>query len=467
MSTKLRALLIALIVVAVGGALYGGYRSGFGVAHATAGESALPRFALPQLFDPGITDQRLVELAFREVERAYYKPVKAQTLMGGERAGILALLKHERVSGAVLPAIAAGPDTVSDLHAIGRELSYAQAHYGTRLGTRGDARITHAALRGLMDSLGDPYTVYLSPREIRSLNESLRGGDFGGIGVYIYQLKGGEIVLQPIAGSPASKAGIKPGAVIVRVDATPVSGLSLNRVERLIRGPKGSVVTITTHPYRATKLRAYRIVREIIHVPTVHAKMEDGFEYVRLSDFGTTSAAEVRRALLEGKARGAKGYILDLRDNGGGLLDAAVQISSLFIPHGTIVSTINRLGEKDEQEALGDAIPGLSPLVVLVNGYTASSSEITSGAIQDYKIGTLIGTRTFGKGVVQSIYPMPNSSALKITTARYVTPLGRDIEHVGIEPDIVVKQNPDPALIGTRYDKQLAAAVARLRRIAR
>ncbi|MHB8306217.1 MAG: S41 family peptidase, partial [Vulcanimicrobiaceae bacterium] len=213
--------------------------------------------------------------------------------------------------------------------------------------------------------------------------------------------------------------------------------------------------------------RAYRIVRDIIHVPTVHAKMDDGFEYVRLSDFGTTSAAEVRRALLEGKARGAKGYILDLRDNGGGLLDAAVQISSLFIPHGTIVSTINRFGEKDEQEALGDAIPGLSPLVVLVNGYTASSSEITSGAIQDYKIGTLIGTRTFGKGVVQSIYPMPNSSALKITTARYVTPLGRDIEHVGIEPDIVVKQNPDPALIGTRYDKQLAAAVARLRRIAR
>ena len=191
--------------------------------------------------------------------------------------------------------------------------------------------------------------------------------------------------------------------------------------------------------------------------------MENGFEYVRLSDFGKTSADEVRQAILDGQAHGAKGYILDLRDNGGGLLEAAVRISSLFVGQGTIVSTIRRDGQRSSEEALGTAIGGLAPLVILVNKYTASASEITAGALQDYHLATLIGTRTFGKGVVQSIYPMPDRGALKITTAKYVTPLGRDIQHRGIEPDVVVNQSPDPALIDTPADRQLAAAKARLR----
>ncbi len=204
-------------------------------------------------------------------------------------------------------------------------------------------------------------------------------------------------------------------------------------------------------------------MREIIHVPTVRAKIEDGIDYVRLSDFGTTSGDEVRAALLDGHAKGAKAYILDLRDNGGGLLDAAVSISSLFIPQGTIVSTIRRDGQRTSEEALGDAIGGLHPLVILVNKYTASASEITAGALQDYHLATLIGTRTFGKGVVQSIFPLPDQGALKITTARYLTPAGRDIQHHGIQPDVVVEQDPNPSLMDTPADKQLAAAKARLR----
>ena len=231
----------------------------------------------------------------------------------------------------------------------------------------------------------------------------------------------------------------------------------------MIRGEAGSTVRLTTHPYNGPgRERSYTVVREIIHVPSVRAKMEDGYDYIRLADFGVTSGDEVRRALLAGEAKGAKGYILDLRDNGGGLLDAAVQISSLFVPSGTIVSTIKRDGSRTSDSALGTAIPGLQPLVILVNKYTASASEITSGALQDYHLATLIGTRTFGKGVVQSIYPLPDRGALKITTARYVTPLGRDIQHRGIDPDIVVKQDPDPALIDTPNDKQLSAAKARL-----
>jgi carboxyl-terminal processing protease len=232
----------------------------------------------------------------------------------------------------------------------------------------------------------------------------------------------------------------------------------------MIRGEAGTVVRLRAHPYDAlAQERSYAIVREIIHVPTVRAKIEDGIDDIRLSDFGTTSADEVRKALIDGRDHGARGYILDLRDNGGGLLDAAVEISSLFIPQGTIVSTIRRNGEPTREEALGDAIEGLHPLIVLVNKYTASASEITAGALQDYRLATLVGTRTFGKGVVQSIYPLPDEGALKITTARYLTPAGRDIQHHGIEPDVVVDQDPNPALIGTSADKQLAVAKARLR----
>jgi len=225
---------------------------------------------------------------------------------------------------------------------------------------------------------------------------------------------------------------------------------------------------LRAHPFETPSAeRTYAIVREIIHVPTVRAKMEGNIDYIRLSDFGLTSGDEMRKALLDGKAKGARAYILDFRDNGGGYLDAAVAISSLFIPHGPIVSTIRRDGGRSTEEALGDAIGGLQPLVILVNKYTASASEITAGALEDYHLATLVGTRTFGKGVVQSIYRLPDQGALKITTARYLTPAGRDIQHHGIEPNILVNQDPNPTLVDTPADKQLAAAKARLRQLLR
>jgi carboxyl-terminal processing protease len=170
----------------------------------------------------------------------------------------------------------------------------------------------------------------------------------------------------------------------------------------------------------------------------------------------------VRSAWLDAKKRGVKGYILDLRNNGGGLLDAAVDISSLVIHQGTIVSTVDRAGHQDIRSAEGDAIDPL-PLVLLVNKYTASASEITAGALQDDHLATLIGTKTFGKGVVQSLYNLPGGDALKITTARYLTPKGRDIQHKGIVPDVVLDQQVDAPIIDTPADKQLAAAKALLR----
>lgn len=406
------------------------------------------------------SQSQLVNYALHKLESSYYKPIDAQAPVKGEEAALTAYLKGKSVKNVTLPQVTLSGDD-GDGAKLVDVLSYAENHYGSRLGSSA-SDLTDVALRGIMNSVNDPYTVYLAPREIRGLQETLDGGNFGGIGVYIYQLKDGAVVIQPIAGMPAAKAGIKPGEVVDTVNGKSTRGQTLDRVEQMIRGKKGTQVTLDTHVYQKKQEHHYAIWRDIIHVPSVLAKMEDGYMYIRLTDFGQTSAQEVKTALLDGKAHGAKGYILDLRDNGGGLVQAAVQISSYFIPHGTIVATIDRAGDRDEQDALGTAIDGLQPLVILVNRYTASASEITSGALQDYHLATLIGEKTFGKGVVQSIYPLPDLGALKITTSRYVTPNGRDIQHKGIMPDILVRQSIDPALIDTPNDKQLAAAKAQL-----
>ena len=467
MTLRIRALLGALIVVvaAVAAAAVLRYQSGAastpaGIDVATTGDVSGILSAMDS------NGPQMAALALRKLEDTYYKPVDPQRLVSGEGSALRGYLKAKKVQNAALPSASASGDVARDADRVAGQLAYAQAHYASKLGTNGRSQLSEVALRGIMDSLQDPYTVYLSPHEIQGLDESLSGGNFGGIGVYIYQLKDGRIVVQPIEQMPAARAGMKPGEVVDTVGGVSIRGSTLDRVEQMIRGEPGTVVHMTTHPYTGTPHeRSYAIVREVIHVPSVRAKMEDGIDYIRLSDFGRTSGDEVRQAVLDGEAHGAKGYILDLRDNGGGLLEAAVKISSLFVGQGTIVSTIRRDGQSTSEEALGTAIGGLAPLVVLVNKYTASASEITAGALQDYHLATLIGTRTFGKGVVQSIYPMPDRGALKITTARYVTPLGRDIQHRGIEPDIVVNQSPDPSLIDTPADKQLVAAKAHIHSI--
>lgn len=471
LSSRLVLTLVVALAFVLVVAVYAGYKTG-----AFAGQSVLEvattgdlRGLLPTHDTPS---SLIADVSLRRLESAYYKPIAPQTPLTGEENALRRLFAEKHVS-AQLPPEASSGDAVADGARAAALLAYAQQHYAAALGLDGAQDITDAALRGMMNSVDDPYTVYLSPREIQGLNESLSGGNFGGIGVYIYQLKDGRIVAGPIEDLPASRAGMKPGEIIDSVDGHAVRGLPIDRVETMIRGKAGSIVHVRSHRYdKPSAEHSFAIVREIIHVPTVRAKMEGDIDYIRLSDFGTTSADEIRKALLDGKAKGARGYILDLRDNGGGLLEAAVDISSFFIPQGTIVSTIQRDGQKTSDEARGDAIAGLRPLVILVNKYTASASEITSGALQDYHLATLVGTRTFGKGVVQSIFGYPNNEypdqgALKITTARYVTPAGRDIQHHGIEPDVVVNQDANPTLIDTPADRQLAAAKARLRTLLR
>jgi carboxyl-terminal processing protease len=410
-------------------------------------------------------DQRMLDNAFRQVERAYYKPVDAQTLVTGEERELILYLKQHGVENPAIPALSANGDEDHDTRSLNKSLEIAQTLYGKRTS---NAELTQAAIRGMLDSLGDPYTTYLSPKEIQSLEDTLKGGDFGGIGVYIVQdPRTKQVLVQPIDGTPAFKAGVKTGDRIISVDGHAVQALPLDDVEGLIRGRIGSVVHLRVRSHSTKLERTVAIVRQQIYVPSVLAKMENGFEYIRLADFGQTSYDEVRKAVLDGKAHGARGYILDLRNNGGGLLEAAVEISSLFIPQGTIVATIDRAGNRDTKSATHESV-GAAPLVILVNKFTASASEITAGAVQDYKVGTLIGTKTFGKGVVQSIYNTTDGGALKITTAKYVTPLGRDIQHKGIRPDVYVDQAVDaPMMIDSPKDLQLAAAKSYLRRIAR
>jgi carboxyl-terminal processing protease len=460
--TRLLSAALVVALAAAGAAVYAGHAAGSAPASATTLTDVEGRrivgLDLNSFLARGSSDRQLIEIAYDRVERAYYKPVADELLVTGEQKALTAFLKTKKVSVPQVPLNAATGDRTRDLAVLETTLSSVQKRYAS---LAPHEQYTQVALTGMLGGLGDPYTTYLSPKEISGLDEQLQGGNFGGIGVYIVQdPRSRQILVDPIDGNPAIKAGIRPGDVILAVDGHATSGQKLDDVERAIRGPLGTVVSLTIRRHGGAATSTIQVTRAEVHVPSVRAKMENGIAYVRLADFGTTSATEVRSAFLDAKKHGARGYILDLRNNGGGLLDAAVDISSLFIPQGTIVSTIDRAGDREVRDATGRTIDA-KPLVLLVNKYTASASEITAGAVQDYGVGTLVGEKTFGKGVVQSLYTMPDKGALKITTARYVTPKGRDIQHKGIVPDVVVPQAVDGAgapIMDTPADKQLAQA---------
>jgi carboxyl-terminal processing protease len=406
-------------------------------------------------------DLDMLDMSLDKVREAYYKPIDEEQLLEGERSGLVQFLKTKHVTASLSdPAISPSASS-SQVDADANELlSSALQKYGKQASADD---LTYAAIEGALDSLRDPYTVFLSPKDKTSLSEFIAGGDFGGIGIYIGKdPKTREInIIAPIDGTPASRAGLHRGDVILSVDGKAVTGQDLDLVMNLIRGRAGSIVHMTIRRGKGD-VQDYVIEREVIEVPSLTSRMLDGdVGYIQLFDFGEHSAQEMSDALDRLLKQGAKGFILDLRDNGGGLLDAAVDISSKFIADGPIVSRIDRDGHVETDDADQDAIPP-HPLVVLVNQYSASASEITAGAIQDSKIGILIGTKTFGKGVVQTIYDLPGGSAIKVTTQRYVTPDGRDINKKGIEPNVVVPMDyRDINLPGK--DVQLQAALRYLK----
>jgi carboxyl-terminal processing protease len=304
-----------------------------------------------------------------------------------------------------------------------------------------DRELIENAIRGMLEGL-DPHSAYLDKSAYTDLQEGT-SGEFGGLGIEVGMEDGFVKVISPIDDTPAKKAGIEPGDLIIRLDDVPVKGMSLNDAVKSMRGRPGTDVTLTIVRSGADKPLKIVITRAVIKVKSVRSNtLEPGLGYLRISQFQAHTGEDMRRELDKLKAdnnNGLDGLILDLRNNPGGVLGAAVAVSDLFLEKGLIVYTEGRV--KDSKLKFNakpaDAI-SKAPLIVLVNGGSASASEIVAGALQDHNRAIIMGEKTFGKGSVQTILPLENEAALKLTTARYYTPSGRSIQASGIIPDIVI-----------------------------
>ena len=304
-----------------------------------------------------------------------------------------------------------------------------------------DRKLLESAISGMLAGL-DPHSAYLDKEAFAELQEGT-SGEFGGLGIEVGIEDGFIKVIAPIDDTPAYRAGIKAGDLIVRMNDTPVKGMSLNDAVNMMRGKPGSKIHLTIVRRNQEKPLEIVVVRDVIKVKSVRSRLlEPGFGYLRVTHFQTHTADDVRAGLLkltDNNKKPLKGLVLDLRNNPGGILSAAVAISDDFLDKGLIVYTEGRVSDsKLRFNAKPDDLLNKAPMVVLVNEGSASASEIVAGALQDHKRAIIMGQQTFGKGSVQTILPMPNQSALKLTTARYYTPSGRSIQASGITPDIVI-----------------------------
>lgn len=292
------------------------------------------------------------------------------------------------------------------------------------------------AIKGMVSSLGDPHSIYMNEKMFKEFMIETEGS-FGGIGVIVGMKDKQLVVVSPIEGTPGDKAGIKSGDVIVKINGQDVTNLALDEAVNQIRGPEGSKVVLTIR--RAGVDQDYEIVRSSIQIKTVSGKMlPDQIGYIRISMFNENTAAAFIKQLDELEGQGMKGLILDLRDNPGGLLEECVKVANRLVPKGPVVSVVMRDGQREVHESNLPAVK--YPLVVLVNGGSASASEIVAGAVQDTGSGTLVGTKTYGKGSVQTIMRLDSGTAIKLTIAKYLTPADRSINGIGIEPDVKLDQ---------------------------
>ncbi len=303
-----------------------------------------------------------------------------------------------------------------------------------------DATLLENAIRGMLEGL-DPHSAYLEPEAFQGLQDTTTG-QFGGLGLEVGQEDGFIKVISPIDDTPASRAGIEPGDLIVKIDDHPVKGMSLMDAVDRMRGPAGSKITLTL-VRGAGRPFDVELERAVIRVRSVRTDtLEPGYAYLRITQFQNNTGDEVRRSLATLKEQGElKGLIMDLRNNPGGVLQSAVEVADAFLSDGLIVYTKGRLPNSELRFNATAANPGGDlPLVVLINGGSASASEIVAGALQDRGRAVIMGTDSFGKGSVQTVLPLNNDRALKLTTALYYTPNGRSIQAQGIEPDIVVQR---------------------------
>jgi carboxyl-terminal processing protease len=368
--------------------------------------------------------------------------------LAGAAAALLVTQPHAMLLGSA--ARAAASDTYQQLNLFGDVFERVRADYVEK---PDDKKLVESAINGMLSGL-DPHSSYMDPKSFRDMQVQTRG-EFGGLGIEVTMEDGLVKVVAPIDDTPAAKAGVMANDIITKLDDEAVQGLTLNQAVDKMRGPVNSKIKLTIVRKGADKPIELTIVRDIIRVKSVRSHAEgDDVGYIRITQFNEQTTDGLKQAIndLSGQlgADKIKGYIVDLRNNPGGLLDQAISVSDTFLDKGEIVSTRGRNPEETQRfnARPGDMTHG-KPLIVLINGGSASASEIVAGALQDHKRATLIGTRSFGKGSVQTIIPLgAGNGALRLTTARYYTPSGRSIQAQGIKPDIEVLQDVPASLKG-------------------
>jgi carboxyl-terminal processing protease len=317
-----------------------------------------------------------------------------------------------------------------------------------------------SAINGLLQSL-DPYSAYMTPKIFKEMQTDT-SGEFGGLGIEVSMEAGVVKVISPIDDTPASKAGIKAGDYIVKINNVQVQGKSLSEAVDLMRGPVGSSIDLTVRRRGVKKAITFNIIREIIEVKSVKADLIDGnIGYIRLTSFNDNSSQQIKKEIKKLKDnKNLKAYILDLRNNPGGLLTQAIRITDFFLENGEIVSTKSRKKNENRRwfAKKGDITKGKT-LLVLINYGSASASEIVAGALKDHKRAIILGENSYGKGSVQSIIPLKNKGAIRLTVSKYYLPSGKSISEVGVKPDIEVNEVGDDFRIKTDTDNQLNYAI--------
>ena len=355
------------------------------------------------------------------------------------------------------PVVAAENDVYKKIDLFGEVLEKINKEYVDEIN---QSESMDAAIDGLLQSL-DPYSAYMSP-EIFNEMQTETSGEFGGLGIEVNMESGVVKVISPIDDTPASRAGIKAGDYIIKIDDIQVQGKSLSEAVDLMRGPVGSSIILTVRRIGQRKALTFEIVREIIQIKSVKADLlKNNVGYLRLTSFNENSGDQIREQIREFEKNGnINSYILDLRNNPGGLLSQAIRISDFFLDNGEIVSTKSRKASENRKwfAKKGDLIGGKT-LVVLINYGSASASEIVAGALQDHKRAIILGENSYGKGSVQSIIPLKNKGAIRLTVAKYYLPSGKSISEVGVSPDIEIDEDTDEFRIKTDTDNQLSYAL--------
>lgn len=325
-------------------------------------------------------------------------------------------------------------------------------------------KIQNGIYKGMVDSLGDPYTVYYNSEEYKQFTSS-SSGTYSGIGVAVSQnvTTGAITIVKTFKKGSGEKEGMKPGDVIYKVEGKKIEGLEFSKVVSMIKGKEGTFVKVTV--LRDGKEIEFNLERKKLEVDTVNYRMEDRsgkkIGYISVSEFDEVTASQFKSAISELNKEGMEGLVIDLRDNPGGLLDVTCEMLDRMIKKGLLVYTVDKNGKRVDEDAT-DSDSFDKPVAILVNGNSASASEVFSGAMKDYKAATLVGTRTFGKGIVQSIVPFGDGTAMKVTVSKYYTPNGVNIHGTGIEPDVVVELSKDATKNGKydrKYDNQLDKAL--------